>query len=235
MSKAHKGFLFSGGNMCYIEKLSNKGLEFSLSDCVGGISFDWEDKDFQLAVKNRDARIFEILDWATTGGAELYDTAQNFSALNTDSRSMASNYDRLSKCDYKEIENIKENPYLDSNSLKIINSFLDGTLEIVAKDEREDALQRKKKKVSFGFVYLIELENGLFKIGKAKEVSARMKVFTVSFPMKWTIAHYFSSQDYSIAEDTLHKKFCDKREIGEFFRLTPADVAYIKSIGDGQL
>jgi len=86
-----------------------------------------------------------------------------------------------------------------------------------------------------GFVYLIRAENGLYKIGKAKNISKRLQPFSVNFPMKWEIVHSFQSENYSAAEIDLHRKFASKRDIGEWFKLSPADVQYITSIQDGQL
>lgn len=86
-----------------------------------------------------------------------------------------------------------------------------------------------------GFVYLVKLENGLYKIGKTKHLSERMKVFAVSFPMKWELYYSFLSDDYTRAEKTLHTEFADKREVGEWFRLTQRDINSITAIKDGQL
>lgn len=86
-----------------------------------------------------------------------------------------------------------------------------------------------------GFVYLIRIESGLYKIGKAKDITKRLQPFGVLFPMKWELVYQFKSDDYSAAEAKLHNKFFDKRDIGEWFRLDPADVEYITSIQDGQL
>lgn len=86
-----------------------------------------------------------------------------------------------------------------------------------------------------GFVYLIKAENGLYKIGKTKNVSKRMQPFSVSFPMKWELIHYFQSLNYTAAEQALHKKYADKRNTGEWFELQPEDAAYIIGVKDGQL
>jgi hypothetical protein len=96
-------------------------------------------------------------------------------------------------------------------------------------------VDKPKRKPVVGYVYLIRAENGLHKIGKAKNITARMKPFSVEFPMKWDLVHFFASDDYSAAEETLHRLFHDKRGVGEWFQLLPEDVAYITSIKDGQL
>jgi hypothetical protein len=95
---------------------------------------------------------------------------------------------------------------------------------------RHEATPEKPRRRTPGFVYLIRAENGLYKIGKAKDVSARMQPFSVHFPMKWELIHSVKSDDYSYTEEFLHLKFADKRDVGEWFRLTPADVAYITAL-----
>ena len=68
-----------------------------------------------------------------------------------------------------------------------------------------------------GFVYLIGLENGLYKIGKTTNIKQRMNPFSVSFPMSWDLIYSFKTKDFSYSEKYLHKKFKDKRKIGERF------------------
>jgi T5orf172 domain. len=86
-----------------------------------------------------------------------------------------------------------------------------------------------------GFVYLIEAENGIYKIGKAKDINKRLQPFSVRFPMKWSLVHYFASKDYSAAESSLHRRYASKRDVGEWFKLSKVDVDYITRIQDGQL
>jgi hypothetical protein len=110
--------------------------------------------------------------------------------------------------------------------------------EVESRREQAQQNQRAKdglKPGMIGFVYLIRAENGLYKIGKAKNISRRMQPFSVSFPMKWEIVCYFQSEDYNAAELKLHRKFASKRDVGEWFRLSPADVAHITGIQDRQL
>lgn len=86
-----------------------------------------------------------------------------------------------------------------------------------------------------GYVYLVKLENGLYKIGKSKHLSTRMSVFAVSFPMKWELYYSFLSNDYTVAEKTLHMNFAEKRQIGEWFSLDQRDVNSIMAIKDFEL
>ena len=101
--------------------------------------------------------------------------------------------------------------------------------------KEQDAEPPRSHQAITGYVYLIRAENGLYKIGKAKNVNARMKPFRVDFPMKWELIHTIKSNDYGAAEGGLHKTFADKRDVGEWFRLSPDDVAFITGLQDGML
>lgn len=92
-----------------------------------------------------------------------------------------------------------------------------------------------QKKLDEGYVYLIESENGVYKIGKAKDVDKRVNTFGVKLPIKTTLLHSFWSSQYSAAEKKLHEMFKDKRTHGEWFYLSREDVNSICAIKDGQL
>jgi hypothetical protein len=57
---------------------------------------------------------------------------------------------------------------------------------------------RKNYKKENGWIYLIRAENGLYKIGKAKDVEKRIYPFSVHFPMKWEMVCSFETNDYSL-------------------------------------
>ena len=229
------GFLLPGGSMCYSDSLQNRGLNFKITDCFNIVGFDWTDKEFIEAVKNKDARIFEILEWAAFGGAEDLDFASSLLIKESDlyqAKNILEGYDR------NKLRNaLKNNKHLEEEQRKLIERFLDGTLEEAAREQRinQNEIFSKLKFPVPGFVYLIKLDNGLCKIGKAKSIKERMKVFGVQFPIKWELIHYFHSDNYSKAEEELHADFASKREIGEFFRLTEDDIIRIQSIRDGEL
>lgn len=75
-----------------------------------------------------------------------------------------------------------------------------------------------------GFIYLIESEEGSYKIGRAKDMDSRFRGITLCLPFKVTLRHSFPSADYIAREAELHRRFADKRLEGEWFRLEPADV-----------
>lgn len=82
-----------------------------------------------------------------------------------------------------------------------------------------------KKRVT-GFVYLLEADNGYFKIGKAKDVQKRIKGF-LKLPFGVKLVHSIASNDYTSAELYLHETFIDSRVNGEWFALTEENVKWI--------
>jgi hypothetical protein len=119
----------------------------------------------------------------------------------------------------------------------------DGAAEEYNAEVDQKREERRRKEEDFykpkppvpGYVYLLRAENGLYKIGKAKNVAKRLQPFSVHFPMKWELVHSFHSDDYGIAEEELHWQYRDKRDVGEWFKLLPEDVEHITGIQDGQL
>lgn len=97
---------------------------------------------------------------------------------------------------------------------------------IVASSLRDAVLPRPGDPVPTGFVYLIFCM-GYYKIGCAKSVQRRMKQFQEFLPEEIKIIHTIPTNDMHFAEARLHQRFDSKRVRGEWFRLTPEDVAFI--------
>lgn len=217
--------------MCYQETLDHKGIAVIISNCFG-VGFDWKDPAFVNAVKNRDESIFEILDWMANGGAESCDAAYSFAEYLSYSNYSLS-YEKMKSYSIDELQRLLNNKYLPSPVRSKVEMFFSGELKIKAQEEKEDRKNKKQKTKKFsGYVYLILAENGLYKIGRAKSVSTRLKPFEVSFPMSWKLVYSFYSDDYIVSESDLHKRFESKRKVGEWFELDEKDVEYIKSIQD---
>jgi hypothetical protein len=81
-----------------------------------------------------------------------------------------------------------------------------------------------------GYVYLIRSPHG-FKIGKTVNIKSRTRLFEVKLPFPISVEHYSWFEDYSAAERQLHDTFHNKRLEGEWFDLSPGDIAHIKSLG----
>lgn len=81
-----------------------------------------------------------------------------------------------------------------------------------------------------GFVYLIQSPTGTYKIGRTVNPADRMKTFTVKLPFEVEYTCVIPADDMYYLERTLHAQFADKRVNGEWFKLSPEDVEYIKGL-----
>ena len=88
-----------------------------------------------------------------------------------------------------------------------------------------DGPERRKSK----FVYLIEAENGLVKIGISSNVQRRLSTLNTASPVELWILAYAQPPSAAKLEKKLHNTYSDKRVRGEWFRLSHADVAEICS------
>lgn len=87
----------------------------------------------------------------------------------------------------------------------------------------------KVKKEDPGFVYLLGGHEGFFKIGKTKNIKQRLNAFT-KLPFEVELICSIPSASMSALEERLHRKFAKLRANGEWFRLEPGDVEYIKAL-----
>lgn len=84
-----------------------------------------------------------------------------------------------------------------------------------------------------GYVYLLKYQH-LYKIGmsrfggqyRAAQIRDKRKL-----PAKPELIFEIAVPDMAAKEKELHIRFADRRVKGEWFALTPEDVAYIKSLG----
>ena len=82
---------------------------------------------------------------------------------------------------------------------------------------------------SDGYVYFIkEFHSNTYKIGKAKNLENRLKIFEVKLPFEWELVHSIKSDDYSLDEKLAHLFFKKKRVRGEWFNLNESDLELIK-------
>lgn len=101
----------------------------------------------------------------------------------------------------------------------------------VSKARQKAEREERRKKRAPGFVYLIRSETGYYKIGRTVNPENRIRTFSVRLPFRIEYEHLIKCADQIALEKELHTKFADKRIDGEWFELTPDDVAYIKSLG----
>ena len=83
-----------------------------------------------------------------------------------------------------------------------------------------------------GYVYLLahKSEPGVYKIGRTRNPESRRQTFGVLLPFPVEFECVIPARDMVVLESSLHAKFAADRINGEWFRLSPADVAYIKSL-----
>lgn len=80
-----------------------------------------------------------------------------------------------------------------------------------------------------GIVYLLK-SGDLHKIGKTKQMTARLLALQTASAHQVLVAHTIETNDRHQLEKELHLKFADKRRQGEWFDLTSEDIDYIKSL-----
>jgi hypothetical protein len=140
------------------------------------------------------------------------------------------------RCNIFSIEflvRLSHDPRVSNSNQKLIVKYL-GDAYLGFYWERSRITETKRQLIP-GYVYLLSSDIGVFKIGKAIDITKRVKSLGVKIPIQVTLIHSFRSDDYSSAELALHEKFASKRTEGEWFKLDEDDVEYIKSIQDGQL
>jgi len=78
-----------------------------------------------------------------------------------------------------------------------------------------------------GFVYLLGPLDGYYKIGRAKNVSNRMKLVSPKLPYHVELVLFIKVPNMMKLEADLHKFFKSKRGNGEWFKLSVPDLLYI--------
>ena len=77
-----------------------------------------------------------------------------------------------------------------------------------------------------GHVYLIDLGNGLYKIGRSTDPKKRLKDFRTTNPEARIIANGLVGHN-TRTEYELHMLYSGKRVAGEIYRLEPTDIDWI--------
>lgn len=80
-----------------------------------------------------------------------------------------------------------------------------------------------------GFIYVFKC-GPHYKIGFSKDPAKRRKQLATGSPLRVELVHRFWTPFCRQIERRLHRKFKEKRGSGEWFTLSEADVAHIKTI-----
>ena len=78
-----------------------------------------------------------------------------------------------------------------------------------------------------GWVYVLDDGQGHYKIGKAKDLTRRVRDLRIQLPWPITVNYAFQSTNYHQDERTLHQHFKHKRLNGEWFDLELDDLGAI--------
>lgn len=120
-----------------------------------------------------------------------------------------------------------------------LNEYIRSSLVLIHNDNAPPALciSRREDGVGartarrFGYVYIARAENGLYKIGRAKDPAARVRGFAGAvMPFVVELVHTIRSSDYIQAESFLHQRYAHCRRVGEWFQLSERDLDKILEI-----
>lgn len=93
------------------------------------------------------------------------------------------------------------------------------------RDEQRAAANDRPPR-SPGYIYLVQA-GGRYKIGKATDVTKRIKSLQTGSAEEIRLIHTIPTQRVELAEKQLHTRFKAKRERGEWFDLSAEDVAWL--------
>jgi hypothetical protein len=81
--------------------------------------------------------------------------------------------------------------------------------------------------LDFGHVYLLR-SGRFYKVGRSNAVGRRERELAIQLPEKARIVHSIKTDDPAGIENYWHQRFQSRRKNGEWFELTPKDVAAFK-------
>lgn len=91
-------------------------------------------------------------------------------------------------------------------------------------------IKRSKARRRTGYIYVLESDDGYYKIGQTGSLQNRVKALKIQLPFKVHLLHRVAVSDPSAAERQLHQRFKDRRMNGEWFRLSQEDVEWLTSL-----
>jgi predicted GIY-YIG superfamily endonuclease len=119
--------------------------------------------------------------------------------------------------------------FINTYSQESIDDYNLSVDQHVKKQEEQSKIElTQKEKTRPGYVYFIADNMNNIKIGLSKDMGSRFKNYT-EMPYNPEIIHLLKCSDMVKVEAYFHEKFADKRFKGEWFKLVPKDIKYIKA------
>lgn len=95
-------------------------------------------------------------------------------------------------------------------------------------DDRE-FLKRHQKVAEIGYVYVLKANN-LYKIGKSKNVSQRIKQLQAGSAALLSLVNEIYSENYTLLEEQLHNRFATSRKHNEWFDLDQEALDFLNNL-----
>jgi len=116
---------------------------------------------------------------------------------------------------------------IDEHGQWLIN-FLLTTKESKAKEITYSAPKPHEYQDRPGYVYILQSDSGLYKIGRTVDPHNRIKTFHVKLPFVVAYTLVIKSEAHIQLERDLHQRFGDKRKDGEWFALRSSDIEALR-------
>lgn len=142
---------------------------------------------------------------------------------------LARNGEIISFKDFIELQTAALNFYATHTEIEIQD------YNVSARQRWEDERQNRDVPQGYainrqGYIYLIGSDQGVYKIGKAKDVSNRYKLIGINLPFPTELLHTIAVSDMTYAERALHQRYAKERQHGEWFTLSPEQLEEIKAL-----
>jgi len=117
---------------------------------------------------------------------------------------------------------------------ELIKSYVDNFYRSQTQDDIDSANDKRdnQQASSQSYIYIIQAENGLCKIGISTNPKRRLSTLQTGSPVSLKLIFQFEG-NYD-TEEQLHNMFAHKQQHGEWFRLSNDDLASIAEIIEEQ-
>ncbi len=88
----------------------------------------------------------------------------------------------------------------------------------------------RRRRPTRGYVYVVEGDEGCFKIGKSVNPEGRLAALNTGFHGDLGLVHQIRTDDMGWLENLLHRKFAGRRARGEWFLLSSQDVDRLRRV-----